>query len=118
MEQAERGRNLILTGPNCDVSIPAIVNELNKQLGTKLKEEHLHYVTRLKSEGPKKMKVLFYSKVKRDQVFREKRRFEGEANLVDRGPDNNQSQIRLSRQAGCKKKDTHIQPGLQMAVFL
>ena len=30
LEQAERGRNLILTGPNCDVSIPAIGNELNE----------------------------------------------------------------------------------------
>ena len=70
LEQAERGRNLILTCLDCDVSIPAVANKLNELLGTKLKDEHLHYVTRLTSEGPKKIKVVFYSKAKWDLVFR------------------------------------------------
>ena len=74
-EQAERGRNLILTSPNCDVSISAVTNKLNELLGTKLKDEHLHYITRLKSEGLKK--IVFYSKSKPDLVFREKRKLKG-----------------------------------------
>ena len=77
LEQMEKGKNLILTGLNCDVSISAVVKKLKKLLGTKLKEDHLHYVTKLMSEGPIKLRVVFYAKAKRDIVFREKRNLKG-----------------------------------------
>ena len=60
-----------MTGIDCIPTRAAVVRKL---LGTTLKNENLQYMTKLKSDGHKKLKIAFYRKSIYDMVFREKRK--------------------------------------------
>ena len=61
LEQRDRAKNIIVTGIKHD-SVPSTVKRLNRKLTTKIQDEDIHYITKLKparNDDKERIKIVF-----------------------------------------------------------